>query len=179
MRCDEFATLTKPAEPYLPGSLLSILVDGLAYRYYWATQAIRRSDMNFKATADARSIEELMAHILDLSEGVRNTIQGQVIQGQLQREKQSYTQVRNRTFENLKLISQFLLGKQNTELSSVNLALDLGDRMEVYGLEAILVGPLTDMGYHIGQIVYLRRCAGNPIARGVNPFMEMGAKKIL
>ena len=47
-------------DSYASGNVLSRLVDGLGFRYYWATEGLTQKDLDFKPSEGARSTYETM-----------------------------------------------------------------------------------------------------------------------
>ncbi|NNF18156.1 MAG: hypothetical protein HKN61_00130, partial [Flavobacteriaceae bacterium] len=74
-----YEQLPQRGEQYTAGTTLARMVDGLAFRYYWATEALTEQDYEFRAADDLRSIAELMQHIYDLSEVVLATAQKEIV----------------------------------------------------------------------------------------------------
>ena len=52
---------------YTEGTVISRMIDGLGYRYYWATKNLKAKDLDFRPDTQARSIYETMEHIYVLS----------------------------------------------------------------------------------------------------------------
>ena len=63
---------------YTQGTVMSRMIDGLGYRYYWATENLRTSDLDFKPDTLARSTFETMEHIYGLSFMILNASKNQV-----------------------------------------------------------------------------------------------------
>ena len=63
---------------YTQGTVMSRMIDGLGYRYYWATENLRTSDLDFKPETLARSTFETMEHIYGLSFMILNASKNQV-----------------------------------------------------------------------------------------------------
>ncbi len=58
-----------PADPksFSAGTVAARMIDGLGFRYYWATEGLRAQDLAFKPSAEARTAEETVAHIYEMS----------------------------------------------------------------------------------------------------------------
>ena len=63
---------------YTQGTVISRMIDGLGYRYYWATENLRALDLDFKPDTLARSTFETMEHIYGLSFMILNASKNQV-----------------------------------------------------------------------------------------------------
>ena len=55
------------------GNIISRMINGLGYRYYWATEKLKENDLRFRPSKDAYSTKETMLHIFTLSKTVYNT----------------------------------------------------------------------------------------------------------
>jgi hypothetical protein len=55
-----------PSE-FTPANVISRLIDGLGYRFYWSTESLTENDLNYKPSEDSRSTMEVIEHIYGLS----------------------------------------------------------------------------------------------------------------
>ncbi len=55
-------------------NVVARMVDGLGFRFYWATEGLRPEDLAFKPSTEARTSEETIDHILGLSAIVLNAV---------------------------------------------------------------------------------------------------------
>ena len=64
-----------PAYPseYNAGTVVSRMIDGLGFRYYWATQGLRPEDLDYKPSETNRTIGETIDHIYGLSRVIYNS----------------------------------------------------------------------------------------------------------
>ena len=60
-------------ETFSAGTVAARMIDGLGFRYYWATQDLRISDLDYKPNDDVRSTGETIDHILNLSYVIVNS----------------------------------------------------------------------------------------------------------
>ena len=67
-----YAKILDSPQSYTAGAVVSRMLDGLGFRYYWATQGLRKEDLIFKPSNDARTTEETIDHILQLSQIILN-----------------------------------------------------------------------------------------------------------
>ena len=61
-------------DSYNSGTVAARMIDGLGFRYYWATEGLREEDLKFRPNDMARTSEETVDHILGLSTVIVNTI---------------------------------------------------------------------------------------------------------
>ncbi|MFH6771618.1 hypothetical protein [Gaetbulibacter aestuarii] len=136
---------------YSAGTVASRMLDGLGFRYYWATEGLRPEDLNYKPGDSGRSSEETVDHIYGLSQFILNTLAVN-IENQPDVKAMSFEEKRKQTLENIKTSSELL--KNTTDLSKFD-----NDRFPFWN---IINGPISDAIWHCGQLVLLRRASGNP-----------------
>lgn len=143
-------------ELYTANSVAARMVDGLGFRYFWATEGLRDEDLNYKPSESGRETIETIEHIYGLSKFIRNSVL--ISNKDVNKEKLDFETMRKQTLWNFKLVSETL---RNTS--------------EAYKLEDsevpfwnIINGPISDALWHCGQVVLLRRSSGNPFNSKVN-----------
>ncbi|MBT8178362.1 MAG: hypothetical protein HKP60_04470 [Eudoraea sp.] len=157
-------------ETYTAGTVVSRMIDGLGFRYYWATEGLREKDLRFSPGTDARSIDQTLDHILGLSRVVlKSAEQGVNDPAEVSEEKLSFEQKRNLTLKNLKKASLIFRDAQNLEDYPIIFRNKDGDRSFPFWNQ--INGPIEDAVWHTGQVVSLRRQAGNPFPSGVSVLM--------
>ena len=57
-------------------NVLGRMIDGLGYRYYWATEGLRAQDLAYMPGGGGKSCAEQIEHIYDLSVTILNVAQG-------------------------------------------------------------------------------------------------------
>ena len=154
-----FYEIPKEPETYTAGTVAARMVDGLGFRYYWATEGLREEDLNFKPNNDARTTGETIDHIYGLSKFIRNSL--------LENNKDTsgskfgFEEKRQQTLMNFKVVSDILRN------------IDEPYNMDETGVPFwnIINGPIADALWHCGQVVLLRRSSGNPFNPKVDVFM--------
>ncbi|NJX16629.1 hypothetical protein [Tamlana crocina] len=145
-------------ESYSSGTVAARMVDGLGFRYYWATEGVRETDLNYKPSESGRTCGETIDHILELSAFVLNSLsegKREALSDDL-----SFEEKRELTLKNLKAASDIL--KTTEDLSKFD-----NDRFPFWNL---INGPISDAIWHCGQVVMLRRASGNPFTSKVSLF---------
>ena len=139
------------------------MVEGLAFRYRWATENLNDENIKFRPHPSSMSIEEVNSHIFDLVDSIFRVFGG---------EKQSKETLNS--FQDIRESNLFLLKKL------VNLLREMNDselaEMEKNTSRKLpfwywINGPLADALTHVGQITSWRRISGNPQLKGVNVFI--------
>lgn len=156
-------------QSYTQGTLMARLVDGLGFRYYWATEGLRPEDMAYKPGPTNRTIDETLDHLYGLSDVILNAALN------VPNDRKAPLAVPD-SFEAKRRAT--LLNFQKTSMAFHKLEA-VGDNEVIFirnndtltfPFWNLLNGPLEDAVWHCGQVVSLRRAAGNPIAEGVSVF---------
>ena len=153
---------------YTQGKVISRMIDGLGYRFYWATENLRVLDLNFKPDTLARSTFETMEHIYGLSFMILNASKNQVNERR-NPDQMTANELRSAILDNLKLASEAMALVE--DLDELNILFQSSTGRKALPFWHVLNGPLADAIYHTGQIVSFRRASGNPMNPKVNVFM--------
>jgi hypothetical protein len=145
---------------YTPGTTVSRMVDGLGFRYFWATEGLTEKDLVFKPNAEARTTAETIDHILGLSQVILNATL-KVANGEKQ-PRMTFAEKRKKTLENLQQASIIL--RESKDIS--NYKMIFGETE--FPFWNVINGPIADAIWHVGQVVSFRRSSGNPFPKGVN-----------
>lgn len=150
-------------ENYTSGAVVARMIDGLGFRFYWATEGLTDVDLDYQPSEDSRSIYQTIEHIYALSNTILNAA--------LKKENQSlntmdldYQTLRSRTLINLKTAADIL--RETSDLTNHNLKFSNREMPFWFNIN----GPISDAIWHCGQIASFRRASGNPISNKVNHF---------
>ncbi len=157
-----------PAYPdsYSASNVVARAVDGLGFRYYWATKDLKKSDIAFKPSKDSRSTFETLVHIYSLSDFIFLTIFKKSSITDIPASKINmlpYYEIRKRTLRNFERISDRLKRFSDSDLAKI--------KADKYAFWDLLNGPIEDAVWHSGQIASFRRASGNPMNPNVD-YME-------
>ena len=159
-----YERIPSPAEEYTAGSVVSRMLDGLGFRYYWATEGLRPEDLKFKPSEDARTAEETLDHILGLSQVVLNSALG--VPNGAPQPKMTFEEKRKKTLLNIQQASEIFVKAE--DLSKFSMIFGSGDRKAEFPFWFQINGPISDALWHVGQIVTFRRSSGNSLPKGVS-----------
>jgi hypothetical protein len=159
-----YAEIPKPAESYTAGSVVSRMLDGLGFRYYWATEGLRSEDLAYRPGGLARSTEETLDHILDLSQVIVNSALG--VPNGVPQPEMTFEEKRKKTLLNIQQASQIFI--KETDLSKFTIVFKRGDQTTEFPFWNQINGPISDALWHVGQVVSFRRSSGNPFPKGVS-----------
>ena len=154
---------------YTSGSVASRMIDGLGFRYRWATENLSENDLNYKPSDSVRSTLETIDHILGLSRVIVNATLKIKTDFTKEQPVLTYDQKRKETLENFKKASNIL--KSATDLEEFKIQFVFTGGSSEYPFWNNINGPIADAIWHSGQIASFRRSSGNPISSKVE-FLE-------
>ena len=157
-------------DSYSAGTIAARMVDGLGFRYYWATEGLRPEDLEYKPSEEGRTAMEALEHIHGLTRTLVNATRKQANDSSSPREELNYEALRKATLENIKAAADILRTCSDEEFEEFDVVFKRGERTSEYPFWNMLNGPLADALWHSGQIVLLRRASGNPFNSKVSVF---------
>ncbi|MFZ9046331.1 MAG: DinB family protein [Cyclobacteriaceae bacterium] len=162
---DFFKTIPKAPSHYTANTVAIRMIDGLGFRYYWATEGLTEKDLTYRIGEDSRTVRETLEHIAGLSAMTASAIEGIQYQQPAGLEKMSWEDVRKLTLGQLASARNLLVEEKDVSEAII----DFGNGRTFPFWNAIN-GPIEDAIWHTGQVVMLRRAAGNPFPKGVSVF---------
>ncbi len=157
-------------ESFSAGTVAGRMVDGLGYRYYWATNGLNENDLDYRPSKEAQSARETINHIYGLSLTIVNAPQN-IPNGPRERSEMTFEETRRATLENFKKASELLKSGKEGDMENYKVIFQRGDSQSEFPFWNMINGPIADAIYHTGQIVSFRRTTGNPINPKVSVFM--------
>lgn len=143
-------------ETYTAGSVAARMLDGLGFRYYWATEGLNEHDLQYKPSAEARTNGETVEHILGLSKVIMNATLKKGNESKEEVYEMTFSERRQQTLINIKTAADIL--RNSDDISQYKLV--FGEREFPFWNN--INGPIADALWHCGQVVLLRRASGNP-----------------
>ena len=162
-----FYEISNYPESYSEAEIVGRMIDGLGFRYHWATEGLTEEDLNFRLPNDSRSSIETIGHIYDLSNMILNTALNSPVEKK-SIEGMEFKEIREKTLFNLKEASDIFKKTKNFDDHSI-VFLRNSKKVE-YPFWNQLNGPIEDAVWHCGQIVAFRRASGNPISKKISVF---------
>lgn len=160
-----------PSHPdsYTAGTVVARMIDGLGFRYYWATERLTANDLDYKPSETNRTIEETIDHIYGLSKVIYNSAIKEVNDRTMPKEGAlAFEEKRKRTLLNLKKASEIFITAEDLSEHQVIFKSKSGTFENPFWNQ--INGPIEDAVWHCGQIVVLRRASGNPIDSKISFF---------
>lgn len=161
-----------PAAPetYNACTVAARMVDGLGFRYYWATEGLREEDLAYKTSASSRTTKETIEHIYGLVQVTLNAVKKVPNVRPSEEDEMTFAERRKATLLMLKEASDILRAADPAEMADFDLVFQRGERKSVSPFWNLLNGPLADALWHTGQVVAYRRASGNPFDGRVSLF---------
>lgn len=153
-------------EKYTAETVAARMVDGLGFRYYWATEGLGPKDLTYRPNEESRTTRETIEHIHGLSIIIVNGVR---------KAPQESADVSDWPFEILRKATLENLAEAGTKLKSGKVSLEElliyyenSDRTFPFWNQ--INGPIADALWHCGQVVSFRRSSGNPFNPNVSVF---------
>jgi hypothetical protein len=150
--------------------ILARMIDGLGFRYYWATEGLVQDDLDFTPGNHGRKTQEVLDHLYGLSDMIKNTVAMQPNVRPREEKDLTWEETRRETLLNIKAASDFLRTEKGSP-EDYKIVFQRGEKTSEFPMWHLLNGPLADALTHVGQVVSYRRSAGNPVNPNVNVFM--------
>lgn len=157
---EQYKTLATPPDSFSGTTMLIRMLDGLAFRYYWATESLDQADMAFAPELNAMPLERQLAHIYRLIAWTHVVIAG--LDEQVQETIEPFDEIRGKTFGRIESFKSDLRKLADCDLEAI--------RIGETPFWNMINGPIVDVFTHIGQINTYRRILGKPSPK-VNYFV--------
>ncbi len=149
-----------PSPSTLDGvAVFTRFLDGLAFRYYWATERLRAEDCEFRPGPSSMSTKELLQHVLNLALMIDQCLANAAARETF--ESDDPATLRLKTLEILKRSQERLAGLDDRTFAAHRVVRRDGSIWPVWN---VMNGPLADALTHVGQINAWRRLNGDPVA---------------
>ncbi|MCX5768739.1 MAG: hypothetical protein NTZ09_00490, partial [Candidatus Hydrogenedentes bacterium] len=149
-----FQSVTQYPDRHDANGVLMRLVDGLGYRFYWATEGLSETDYSFSPGPDSPSIGRVVAHIWGLTNWIRLNFLGPA--GVNHRPPEGAAQ-REQALTMLADIRAHVAALDGGALFALTI--------DGHPFWHVINGPLSDALTHVGQIASFRRLNRNPVPK--------------
>jgi hypothetical protein len=162
---DEIPYYEIPAysESYTAGTVAARQVDGLGFRFYWASEGLTEKDLGYKPNDSVRTTGETVDHIYDLSKIILNATLKRANSND-EDDSFIFEGKRKQILINLKTAADIL--RASDDISQFKII--FGEREIPFWNN--INGPISDAIWHSGQIASFRRTSGNPINPNISHF---------
>ena len=152
---------------FTPATVAARMVDGLGFRYFWATEGLTDKDLAFKPSEEARTSMETLQHIDGLTFILLNAVSKKSTTGSSGFEKLTFEELRTKTLLQIQQASE-ILKQPGANLEDFDMIFERTNNKQEYPFWNLVNGPIADALWHVGQVVTFRRSSGNPLPKGVN-----------
>lgn len=164
-----YAQIPEYPEEYTAETVAARMIDGLGFRYYWATEGLRPEDLTYKPSEEARTADETLDHLYGLSELIANASRQKANVRPSVTPEMTFEEKRAATLQNLKEASDLLKSGQLT-LEDCKVVFERSSGSSEFPFWNNINGPIADAIWHCGQVVSFRRASGNPFNSKVSVF---------
>lgn len=153
-------------ETYNVTATVTRMIDGLGYRYHWATKDLTQQDLAYLPGNEGMSCRKVLEHLGGLSYMIYNVATDTIHTRKSDFKDMEWSELRAFTLNHLAEASAALTDYDG----------DLADLPIRFGAKKsvpfwhLINGPISDAIYHVGQIVSYRRSTNNPMDPGVSVF---------
>ena len=154
-------------------NIITRMLQGLGFRYYWATKGLRNKDLDYRPTDSAKNCLETLKHIYMLVEIINAATQNKISvrPAPIENIPNEFEILREITLNRIKESCVLFESMTLDELGLLKIKFNRGGAFSEFPVWNLINGPISDAIYHVGQIVSFRRTSGNPIEKGVNVFL--------
>ncbi|GGH00344.1 hypothetical protein GCM10011416_18530 [Polaribacter pacificus] len=146
------------------GAVLSRMVDGLGFRFYWASEGLTEKDLAFQPSKEVRTTGQTVTHIYDLTKTLLSLTKTEFKQSKAKADM-TFEEIRVQALLNLEALSKRF--RASKDLQEFNVSQNGKVTVPFWNL---INGPIADAIWHCGQLASFRRSTGNPINPNVNHF---------
>ena len=154
-------------------NLIIRMLQGLGFRYYWATKGLSNKDLNYRPIDSAKNCLETLEHIYILVEIINAATQNKISvrPAPIENIPNEFQILREITLNRIKESCDLFESMNLDELGLLKIKFNRGGVFSEFPVWNLINGPISDAIYHIGQVVSFRRTTGNPIEKGVSVFL--------
>ena len=166
-----FSSIAAAPQDYTAGNSISRMIQGLGFRYHWATEGLRAEDLEYRPTKEAQSTLGTLQHIYGLTKTILNAAKNEASKRPAPSPPDNLEALRAATLKDLQQAATLFLNYSEDEIEGLNIIFEREGKQSRFPVWNLINGPIADALYHTGQVVSFRRTSGNPIPKGVNFFL--------
>ena len=161
-----FREVSDYPESFTAETVLTRLIESLGFRFYWATERINEEDLPFKPSENGRSFSETVDHIYGLSNMILHSVLS--TPNTAASVELTFEEKRKAVLLNLQQAVDVL--NNGKKLEDMKTVFSGNSGSSEFPFWNQINGPISDAIWHCGQLVVLRRAAGNPLPSGPSFF---------
>jgi hypothetical protein len=151
---DHFRSVTEYPQRRDANGVLIRLIDGLGYRFHWATEGLTADDYAFSPGGGCQTIGDLVRHVWGLVDWIHQTVLGEGL---------GIPRAEDPEEQRAQICRMLLAVRTYISVISQDALFDLP--IDSSPFWHMINGPLSDALTHIGQIASFRRLNGNVVPR--------------
>jgi len=165
-----FSEIKEDLHSYAPGNIVARLIDGLGYRFYWATDGLTVGNLQYRPCESAKTTLETLQHIYSLSETVLLVSEMKSNIRPYESVDLSFEELRKSSLSNLSHARANFKNVSVDKIGSYKVVFQFPDKKAEFPFWNFLNGQIMDAIYHVGQVVLMRRADGYPMSDKVRVF---------
>ena len=134
---------------YSSTNILCRLIEGLGYRYYWATASLNRSDLDYRPSDDSWTTLQIIEHIYGLSLALISTFHNKEFD--FTQDSFNYHELREKTLCNFQFAHDKLI--EDPKLNKLIIKLNMNGNHMTFPFWNHINGPISDAKWHCVQVV--------------------------
>jgi len=154
----------KCSDYYSAGTVVARLIDALGFRFYWATNSLRKEDLDFQPANDVISVNDTINHIYSMIAIVFKSVCKRELKPI---QELSFEEKRTEVLWCLKSMSEVFKDCDNDDFERFSYTTSKGESIPFW---FFINGQITDCIWHCGQISIFRRMSGNPLNSKISFF---------
>ena len=168
---DQFSQIEEYPTEVSVSTITYRIVDSLGFRYFWATEGLGDKDGAFEPGNGGRNLHQNLSHIYNMVDFIANFFEGETTVFPEKEHSLDLVDLRYKTLDRILEIKQKIRKMEGQFLEANSIRVEVNQEPMQFSMWHIYNGPLTDVFYHIGQVVSFRRTLGKPIDPAVQPFL--------
>ena len=164
-----FSSIPDAPASYSATTVMSRMMDGLGYRYYWASEGLTDEVLDYRAGPSCRNVRETLDHIHNLVQMIEFSLSGQTYPIP-EPEISPEVDVRVETLSAIERLCETFRNANSESAGEWKARFQMGENHLEFPYWNMINGPMSDAIYHTGQVVSQRRAAGLPVNPTVNVF---------
>ena len=166
-----FSEIPEAPKEISSSTITARMIQGVGFRYYWATEGLTTKDLSYMPSKDAQSNYETLEHIYSLALTINNAGNSTPNIRPLKKMPEDFQNLRKETLIELKVATEKFLSATPNDIENMKIIFQRESGQSSFPIWNLINGPISDAIYHTGQIISFRRTSGNPVAKGVNVFL--------
>ena len=160
-----YRSLPEYPKKYNACTVAARTIDGLGFHYYWATDSLRKKDLDYRPSDGVRTSLQTIQRIYQLSVMLLNSVKGLSYETP-DTSNMDFQELRKKTLINFKETSDILKASKPKQIEKYQVVF----KSSSFPFWNQLNGTIVNAIWYTGQIASFRSTSGNPKNPNVNLF---------